>query len=130
MFSLAHRPLRSCSSYGARSGARPQLQVVRSVTAERASLDLSKMQPLHDRLLIKPYEDELKTAGGILLPAGPPKANSDAHFGEVLAVGEQVQLKVSPGDMVVYNKYAMAEVEVPAGEVVFVAEKSVIGKLE
>lgn len=24
-----------------------------------------------------------KTAGGILLPKGPPKANSDAHFGTV-----------------------------------------------
>jgi hypothetical protein len=24
-----------------------------------------------------------KTAAGILLPKGPPKANSDAHFGEV-----------------------------------------------
>jgi chaperonin GroES len=32
--------------------------------------------------------------------------------------------------MIVYNKYAMAEVEVPEGEVVFVAEKSVLGKLE
>jgi hypothetical protein len=24
-----------------------------------------------------------KTAAGILLPKGPPKSNSDAHFGEV-----------------------------------------------
>jgi co-chaperonin GroES (HSP10) len=137
------------------------------------------MQPLHDRLLIKPYEEEAvsegagsgnrvskaagsigrawrhphpqsatlnltptrhprpprpsppqKTAGGILLPSAPPKANSDAHFGEVLAVGEAVKLEVKAGDMIVYNKYAMAEVEVPEGVVVFVAEKSVLGKLE
>lgn len=45
-------------------------------------------------------------------------------------MGEDVKLKVSPGDFVVFNKYAMAEVEVPQGEVLFVAEKSVIGKLE
>ncbi|KIY99529.1 chaperonin 11 [Monoraphidium neglectum] len=90
----------------------------------------AQMQPLHDRLLIKPYVEEAKTAGGILLPSAPPKANSDAHFGEVIAVGESVQLQVQPGDMIVYNKYAMAEVEVPEGEVVFVAEKSVLGKLE
>jgi len=49
---------------------------------------------------------------------------------QVLAVGESVELQVKAGDMIVYNKYAMAEVEVPAGEVVFVAEKSVLGKLE
>jgi chaperonin GroES len=71
-----------------------------------------------------------RTAGGILLPSAPPKANSDAHFGEVLAVGGEVKLGVAPGDVIVYNKYAMAEVEVPEGEVVFVAEKSVLGKLE
>ncbi len=29
---------------------------------------------------------EQKTAGGILLPKGPPKANSDAHFGTVIYV--------------------------------------------
>ena len=39
-------------------------------------------------------------------------------------------LDVSVGDMVVFNKYAMAEVEVPEGEIIFVAEKSVLGKLE
>jgi chaperonin GroES len=48
----------------------------------------------------------------------------------VLAKGEAVKLDVAPGDTIVYNKYAMAEVEVPEGEVVFVAEKSVLGKLE
>ncbi len=44
---------------------------------------MPQMAPIHDRVLIKPLEDEQKTAGGILLPKGPPKANSDAHFGEV-----------------------------------------------
>lgn len=31
---------------------------------------------------------------------------------------------------VVFNKYAMAEVEVPDGDILFVAEKSILGKLE
>lgn len=48
----------------------------------------------------------------------------------MLAKGDAVKLEVQVGDMVVFNKYAMAEVEVPEGEVIFVAEKSVIGKLE
>jgi chaperonin GroES len=88
------------------------------------------MEPLSDRLLIRPIEDEPKTAAGILLPKGPPKQGSDAHFGEVLAVGADVKVSVKVGDSVVFNKYAMAEVEVPDGDVVFVAEKSVIGVLE
>lgn len=53
-----------------------------------------------------------------------------AHPLQVLAVGSDVKLSVSPGDMVVFNKFAMAEVEVPDGDILFVAEKSILGKLE
>jgi chaperonin GroES len=49
---------------------------------------------------------------------------------QVLAVGSEVKLSVQAGDMVVFNKYAMAEVEVPDGDIIFVAEKSILGKLE
>uniref|UniRef100_A0A7S0RG12 10 kDa chaperonin n=1 Tax=Chlamydomonas leiostraca TaxID=1034604 RepID=A0A7S0RG12_9CHLO len=112
--------------------ARPQrgaLVVRASVTAERATLDLSSMAPIHDRVLIKPMEEEQRTAGGILLPKGPPKANSDAHIGEVVAIGEDVKLSLSKGDQVVFQKYAMAEVEIKDGQVIFVAEKSILAKL-
>ncbi|KAG2434185.1 hypothetical protein HXX76_007911 [Chlamydomonas incerta] len=124
------------------------------------------MTPIHDRVLIRPIEEEQKTAGlgrveysvcfcfplsrvwptlnlylhvieeeqktagGILLPKAPPKANSDAHIGEVLAIGSEVTLSLAKGDMVVYQKYAMAEVEVKEGQIIFVAEKSIMGKLE
>ncbi|KAJ9521756.1 hypothetical protein QJQ45_015311 [Haematococcus lacustris] len=89
-----------------------------------------QMVPIHDRVLIKPMEEEKKTAGGILLPKGPPKANSDAHIGEVLAIGDEVKLQLSKGDFVVFQKYAMAEVEIKDGQVLFVAEKSILGKLD
>lgn len=88
------------------------------------------MSPLHDRILVKPIEQEVKTAGGILLPKGPPKANSDAHFGTVIAMGEGVDLPLQKGDAIVFQKYAMAEIEVPDGDLVFVAQKSVMGKME
>lgn len=48
---------------------------------------------------------------------------------QVLAVGEDVKIPVKAGDKVVFNKYAMAEVEVPDGDVIFVAEKSILGTL-
>ncbi|MEW5318235.1 MAG: hypothetical protein WDW38_009473 [Sanguina aurantia] len=99
------------------------------MTAEKASLDLSKMTPIHDRVLIKPCEEEKKTAGGILLPKGPPKANSDAHIGEVIAIGNEVKLSLAKGDMVIFQRYATAEVDVPEGNVLFVAEKSIMAKL-
>lgn len=112
------------------SGRRTAVRVSASVTAEKATLDITKMTPIHDRVLIRPVEEEARTAGGILLPKAPPKANSDAHIGEVLAVGSDVSLSLAAGDMVVFQKYAMAEVEVKEGQIIFVAEKSIMGKLE
>ncbi|GLC44503.1 hypothetical protein PLESTB_000066300 [Pleodorina starrii] len=111
-------------------GRRTTVRVAASVTAEKASLDITKMTPIHDRVLVRPIEEEARTAGGILLPKAPPKANSDAHIGEVLAVGSDVSLQLAKGDMVVFQKYAMAEVEVKEGQILFVAEKSIMGKLE
>ncbi|GIL86242.1 hypothetical protein Vretimale_13722 [Volvox reticuliferus] len=111
-------------------GRRTAVRVAASVTAEKASLDITKMTPIHDRVLIRPIEEEARTAGGILLPKAPPKPNSDAHIGEVLAVGSDVSLGLAKGDVVVFQKYAMAEVEVKEGQILFVAEKSIMGKLE
>ncbi|MEW5301262.1 MAG: hypothetical protein WDW36_004132 [Sanguina aurantia] len=81
------------------------------MTAEKASLDLSKMTPIHDRVLIKPCEEEKKTAG------------------EVIAIGNEVKLSLAKGDMVIFQRYATAEVDVPEGNVLFVAEKSIMAKL-
>ena len=48
----------------------------------------------------------------------------------MLAVGDEVTIGVKAGQTVVYNKYAMAEVELADGEVIFVSEKSVLGVAE
>jgi hypothetical protein len=68
-----------------------------------------------------------------LFPCPPPLPTTTPTpypFLQVLAVGSDVTLSVKAGDKVVYNKYAMAEVEVPDGDIIFVAEKSILGKLE
>lgn len=123
-------PLRSpCSSVRASTGRRATVSV-RAITAEKADLDMNKMEPLHDRLLVKPIEEEQMSAGGIVLPSGPPKPNGEAHFATVVSMGEDVDIPIAIGDNIVYQKYAMAEVEVPDGELVFVAQKSILGKME
>lgn len=45
-------------------------------------------------------------------------------------MGEDVKLPIKKGDTIVFQKYAVAEVEVPAGNVLFVAEKSIMAILE
>lgn len=49
---------------------------------------------------------------------------------QVLAVGDEVDLPIKAGDMILFQKYAMAEVEVKEGQILFVAQKSVVAKLE
>ena len=68
--------------------------------------------------------------GGLLLSLGATKAIQEAIIGEVLAVGpEATDLKVKAGDRVVFSKYSTTDVDVPDGQVCFVAQKSVLAIL-
>lgn len=47
-----------------------------------------QMSPLGDRLLVKPQEQESKTAGGILLTSGSGKSMQDALIGTGASRGQ------------------------------------------
>ncbi|MCM8801189.1 MAG: co-chaperone GroES [Candidatus Omnitrophica bacterium] len=80
-----------------------------------------KIQPLADRVVIKPLEAEAKTKGGILLP---DTAKEKPQEGEVIAVGKGkvlddgrvCALEVKVGDRVLYSKYAGNEITTKDGE--------------
>jgi chaperonin GroES len=95
------------------------------------TLDVSKMAPLGDRLLVKPQEKESKSAGGILLTATSNNSiGEDSFVGTILAVGDEVELEgVKVGDRVLFSKYGSSNIEVPGGEVCFVQQRSVMAKL-
>ena len=79
------------------------------------------MQPLGDRVVIKPLEAEEKTKGGIVLP---DTAKEKPQEGEVIAVGKgkvldngtRVPLEVKAGDKVLYGKYSGTEVTTKEGD--------------
>jgi len=79
------------------------------------------MQPLGDRVVIKPLEAENKTKGGIVLP---DTAKEKPQEGKVMAVGKgkvlengAVQpLEVKVGDKVLYAKYSGNEITTKDGE--------------
>ena len=106
-----------------------------ATSAADVSLDVTKMAPLGDRLLVRPRPAEEKSAGGVILSAGisggATLPQQDALVGTVVAVGEEVALEgVSVGDSVLFSKYSSSDVSLPdGGEVCFVAEKSVLAKL-
>ncbi|KAM3215905.1 20 kDa chaperonin, chloroplastic [Capsicum annuum] len=73
--------------------------------------DIKDLQPLNDRVLIKVAETEEKTAGGLFLSES---AKEKPSIGTVIAVGpgpldaegNRKSLTVSPGNEVLYSKYA------------------------
>ena len=79
------------------------------------------IQPLGDRIIVRPLEAEEKTKGGIILP---DTAKEKPQEGEVLAVGKGKVLEngsvqapeVKKGDRVLYGKYSGTEIKTKEGE--------------
>jgi chaperonin GroES len=95
-----------------------------------------KIQPLADRIVVKPLEALEKTKGGILLP---DTAKEKPQEGEVLAVGKgklsdsgTVQpLEVKVGDKILYGKYTGTEITTKDGEeVLIMREEDVLAILK
>jgi len=91
------------------------------------------IQPLADRLVVKPIEREEVTRGGIVLP---DTAREKPQEGEVLAVGpgrlsedgKRIPLDVKVGDMVVYTKYGGTEIKVEGDELIILRESDILAK--
>ena len=79
------------------------------------------IKPLHDRIVIKRFEADEKTTGGILLP---DSAKNKPQKGRVLAVGPGRVLKdgtsrplqVKEGDVVLFTNWAGDEFKQSHGE--------------
>ncbi len=94
-----------------------------------------KLNPLDDRVVVKPAESEEKTVGGIVLP---DNAKEKQQKGEVLAVGpgklldsgERASLSVKVGDVVLFGKYSGSDVKVEGIEVKIMRESDILAKVE
>ncbi len=92
-----------------------------------------KLQPLADRLVVKPIAREEVTRSGIVLP---DTAKEKPQEGEVLAVGpgrmndegKRIPLDIKVGDIVVYAKYGGMEYKVGDTELIILRESDVVAK--
>ena len=90
---------------------------------------MSKIQPLADRVLVKPATAEEKTIGGIIIP---DSAKEKPLRGEVLAVGEGTKdeaMILKAGDQVLYGKYAGTELELDGEIYLFMRQSDVLAKI-
>jgi len=92
-----------------------------------------KLQPLADRVIVKPIEKEEVTRGGIVLP---DTVKEKPQEGQVLAVGpgrlsedgKRLAMDVAVGDVVVYAKYGGTEIKIDGEELVILRESDILAK--
>jgi len=94
---------------------------------------MAKINPLGDRVVIKPTPKEDVSKGGIVLP---DTAKEKPQEGKIIAVGpgkmsddgKRLLMEVKVGDKVVYSKYAGTEFKLDDEEVVILRESDILAK--
>src|SRR6266496_705692 len=90
------------------------------------------LQPLEDRVVVKPSEEEETTASGLVIP---DTAKERPQEGEVIAVGpgrfneagtERIPMDVKAGDKVIYSKYGGTEVKIEGDDYLILSARDVL----
>ncbi len=93
-----------------------------------------KIRPLHDRVLLKRFEEKEVVKGGIIIP---DTAKEKPMEGEVIAVGpgkmlddgKRSPIDVKAGDRVLFGKYAGTEIKIDDEELVIMREEEILAVL-
>lgn len=94
-----------------------------------------KIRPLHDRIVVKRFEEGEIVKGGIIIP---DTAREKPQQGEVIAIGNgkilengsKVPLDVKVGDTILFGKYSGNEIKIDDVEFVIFREEDVLAVVE
>jgi chaperonin GroES len=84
------------------------------------------IEPLGSRVLIRPLEQESKTASGLLLPE---TAKEKPQTGEIMAIGDDEEIKLKVGDRVLFAKYSGTEFKYEGVEYILFEAADVLARL-
>lgn len=91
----------------------------------------TNIQPLSDRVLVKPEPAEEKTDSGIIIP---DSAKEKPQEGTVIAAGpgkvengNKIEMSVSEGDKVLYGKYSGTEITLDREDYLIMRESDILG---
>lgn len=94
---------------------------------------MASIQPLGDRVLVKPDVAEEKTASGLFIP---DTAKEKPQRGTVIAVGggkvengTKIDMIVKAGDKVLYGKYSGTELSLDNQDYMIMRESDILGVL-
>ncbi|NLA53188.1 MAG: co-chaperone GroES [Clostridiales bacterium] len=93
-----------------------------------------QVKPLGDRVVIKNVESEETTKSGIILTGA---AKEKPQMADVVAVGpggnvdgKEITMHVTPGQRVIYSKYAGTEVKIDDQELIIVRQSDILAVVE
>jgi len=94
-----------------------------------------RIQPLHDYILVRRFEEKEVKKGGIIIP---DTAKERPQEGEVIAVGpgkvtdegKRVPIDVKVGSKILFGKYSGSEVRIDDQEYLFVRESEILAILK
>ncbi|PDS79901.1 co-chaperone GroES [Rhizobium sp. L43] len=94
-----------------------------------------KFRSLHDRVVIRRAEGDVKSKGGIIIPDA---AKEKPQQGEVVAVGpglrdksgNLVPLDVKVGDLILFGKWSGTEVTIDGETLLIMKETDIMGIVE
>ena len=94
-----------------------------------------KTKPLGEKILVKRFEAEEKTAGGILLPDAAKEKPKEGKIialgdGKLLDSGKRAKFQVKKGDKVVFTSYAGTEIDIDGEESLLMSEDDILAIIE
>jgi chaperonin GroES len=100
-----------------------------------ATLTKVKIQPLGDRVLVKPIEAKETKRGGLIIP---DTAKEKPQEGEIIACGKGkttedgkvLPMDVKAGDKILYGKYSGSEIKLDDQEYLIMHQDDILGILK
>ena len=94
-----------------------------------------KIRPLHDRIIVKRWDEEKTSPGGIVIPDSaaekPVKGEVVAvGNGKILESGEVRALDLKVGDKVIFGKYSGQEVKVDGEDLLVMREEDIMAVID
>ena len=94
-----------------------------------------KIQPLGDRVLVKPGESKETKRGGIIIPDSAKEKPQEGLVvatgkGKTTEDGKVLPMDVKPGDKILYGKYSGTEIKLDDEEYLIMHQDDIVGILK
>lgn len=93
---------------------------------------MAKLQPLQDKVLVRPVKKEQVSKGGIVLPESVKEKPQEGVViatgpGKTTDDGKTIPVAVKAGDKILFTKYGPTEIKVDNEDLYILDERDILG---